>query len=78
MNINNITKKAIIIAPYSYHKNLLESRNNTSNLVDIKIMTIEDFLNNFFFTFDKKTIIYLMDKDKIKYSLAIFYFQYLG
>ena len=75
MNINEIVKKAIIIAPYSYHKSLIETRNQTTNLVDIKIMTIDEFLNNFFFSYDEKTIVYLMNKYNLKYSLATFYLK---
>ena len=77
MDFNNINKKAIIIAPYSYHKKLLNQKNNNHELKNIKIMTIEEFLKHLFFTYDAKAIVYLIEKYHIKYPLAILYLNHI-
>lgn len=63
--MNNIEDNTLII---TNNKNkLLKSINK---LVNVKIMSTTEFINSYYFTYNEKTIYYLMNKYNIKYDIA--------
>ena len=54
--------KKIIICPNDEKLNILEKINNNNELHSIKFMTINEFINNYYFSYDTKAIYYLMKK----------------
>ena len=72
-SMNNIQDNTIVI---TINKNKL--RKEISNkIVNIKIMTIKEFINSYYFTYDNKTIYYLMNKYNIKADIARIYLDNL-
>lgn len=75
--IEQIVEKSIVIAPQSLIPNLIKIKNKQINIVDIKMMTIEEFLQNYCFSYTEKTIVYLMKKYQLKYPLAKLYLKHM-
>ena len=59
----------IIICPNDEKNNILNSFNNDSKLHNIKFMTKNEFIKNYFFDYDYEAIYYLMKK--YKYNLDV-------
>ena len=64
--INNIKSDTLIICSDSSKSKILKMK----KLLPIKIMNIEEFRNKYYFTYDEKTILYLIDKYNMKYEVA--------
>ena len=60
----------IVITYPEIKKNILLNR---KKLVNEKIMTMQEFISKFLFTYNEKTIYYLMSKYNIKYDIALTY-----
>ena len=54
--------KKIIICPNDEKINLLNNLGNSNELHSNKFMTINEFINNFYFSYTKKTLYFLMNK----------------
>lgn len=63
----------LIICPHSLQKNVITEINSISELISYKIMDVHTFLENYLFSYDKKTILYLMKKLHLKYEIIIEY-----
>ena len=48
----------------SNKKKVVKEMNKSSRLIQYKVMTKKEFLDNYFFSYDKKTIKYLIEKEK--------------
>lgn len=55
-------EELLIICPTEEKMKILTNLQNDKNIYNIKFMTIEEFKNNYFFSYDEKTIYYLMNK----------------
>ena len=64
----------ILITESSYKNEILKS---TKSLINIKFMTLQEFINSYYFTYDEKTILYLINKYDIKYEIALEYLKNL-
>ena len=64
----------ILITESSYTNEILKS---TKSLINIKFMTLQEFINSYYFTYDEKTILYLINKYDIKYEIALEYLKNL-
>ena len=67
----------LIICPNNLKKRIIREINNNQKLIAFKVMDLQEFLNNYFFTYDKKTIFYIMCKYKVKYEIALEYLNSL-
>jgi len=65
---------SIIICNKNYKKNILKKLNKLCN---IKIYSIDDFIKLYYFTYDEDSILYVMQKYDIDYSLSIEYLDNL-
>ena len=54
-----MSKQTIYICPNSQKKKLLESFNYDNKIHNIKFFNKQEFINNYYFTYDDKTIYYL-------------------
>ena len=52
----------IVICPTSTKNKLLKDYSNSNNLVKTKFMTKQEYISNYYFSYDYKTIYYLMNK----------------
>jgi hypothetical protein len=68
LNIKLLKSHNIIICPDEKKKEILKITNNLDN--DIKFLTKEDIKKNFIFSYDEKTIVYLMKKKNLTYEGA--------
>lgn len=56
------TKEFLIICPNEEKNRILNILKEKKDIYDIKFMTIEEFKSNYFFSYDEKTIYYLIKK----------------
>lgn len=70
-----LKKNNLIICPNSLKKNITKEINQNSTLISYKIMDLKEFLQNYFFSYDKKTIFYLMKKLGLKYEIVLEYLE---
>ena len=59
----------IVICPTSTKNKLLKEYSISNNLVKTKFMTKQEYISNYYFSYDYKTIYYLMNK--YKYNLDV-------
>ena len=67
----------LLIVPSNIKEKILEEQNKKEELVNTKIMTLKEFINHYYFTYDKKTIYYLSENYNLKVSTAIEYLNNL-
>lgn len=65
----------LIICPNSLKKKIIEEINKNEQLISYKIMDLDSFMENYFFSYDKKTIFYLMKKLGLKYKIVLEYLE---
>ena len=52
----------LIVCPNDVKIKILEDNSKNNELVNIKFMTKKEFIDNYYFSYDDKTLYYLMDK----------------
>ena len=67
----------ILIIPNKIKNKIIEKYRSNNKLQDIKFMTMNEFINNYYFSYDYKTIKYLMDKYNYSYEVALTYVKNL-
>ncbi len=75
--IDNLKENNLIICPNSIKKKVVVELNKSSKLISYKIMDLKEFTENYFFSYNKKTIFHLMNKINLKYNIIIEYLQSL-
>lgn len=76
--LNELIKdNTLFIVPIQVKKNILYYLNNISDLINIKIMTLQEFYNNYFFSYDKEAIVYLSTHYNMKPSISKVYLDNL-
>lgn len=68
--LEKIEKYDLIITQNHIKEELLKKSSEEKKLIKTKFMTIEDFKNNMFQTYDERSIYYLMKNHNLKYSIA--------
>ena len=69
--------KKIIICPNEEKLNILNNLSNNKELHSIKFMTINEFINNYFFSYKKETLYFLMKKYNLNIDVAKVYLNNL-
>ncbi len=64
--LNDLKDETLIICPSTYKNEILEYLTNNKLIINIKIMTFNEYLKNYYFDYDIKTIKYLYDKYHMK------------
>jgi len=75
--INNIDNNSLIICSNLYKEDILLEINKLDKLLDIKIMSLNEFLNSFFFTYNEETIYYLKNKYNLNIDIINIYLNNL-
>ena len=75
--LENIKNNTILIVPDNIKEIIIKNIRDRYGLIDIKFMNIKEFRNNYFFSYNKKTIYYLMDKYLWKYEVCLTYLEQL-
>ena len=76
MNID-LSLKNLIITEYPYKIELLKKLNESSNFYDVKIMSKQELLSKYYYSYNEKAIYYLMDKYNINLDTALTYLKNL-
>lgn len=71
--LDNILNRTLLIVPNNLKNYVLETINKKDKLINIKVMTIKEFSNAYFFSYTKETIHFLVNKYKISVSNAILF-----
>ena len=69
----NIKHETIIICNDNYKRNLLKQFNETTSLYQVHFMSLNEFKKKYYFDYNYKTILYLMNKYNYKYEVAKIY-----
>ena len=70
-----INENSIVVCNSYYKKKILDYFNSNNELLNFKIININEFINNMTFAYDTKTIYYIMHKYNINYDTAIVYLK---
>lgn len=73
MNKTFIQDNTLIITNDSSRYCLIRNINKLSKLVNIKVITPRELIENYYFKYDERAIYYLINKYKIKYEIAKIY-----
>lgn len=71
---DNISNNSIIICNSNYKIQILKSINK---LINIKFLSMNEFIKSYLFDYDEKTILYLIKKYNINYEIALEYINNL-
>ena len=71
--LENIFTKTLLITPNNLKEKVLEEISKLDRLINIKIMTKEEFSKHYFFDYSKETIYYLVKNYQITPKNAIIY-----
>ncbi|MGN0973724.1 MAG: PD-(D/E)XK nuclease family protein [Bacilli bacterium] len=74
---NDLKKDTIIITNNSYKKNILKELSKDDKLYPTTFMSLKEFIDNYYFTYDEKAIYYLMTTYHYKYDVAKVYLDNL-
>ena len=77
MNLSK-DKLNIVVTPNSNKLKLLDSFNNEKDLHNIKFMTKNEFINNYYYSYDDKTILYLLKKYHLNIDIVKVYLNYMN
>ena len=72
-----IKDNLLIICPNEEKIKILDNLSKDDKLYDIKFMTKEEFKNNYYFSYDEKTLHYLLTKYKLNLDVAKVYLKNL-
>lgn len=73
MNDKLIQDNALIITNDSSKYYLIKNINQLSNILNIKVITPRELIENYYFKYDEQAIYYLVNKYHIKYDIAKIY-----
>ena len=71
---NDITNNSIVICNQNYKLEILK---NMKKLINVKFISMEEFIKSYYFDYDEKTILYMIKKYNLKYDIALEYLNNL-
>lgn len=75
--IKDIKKSTIIITEKNLKQEIIKYISKQDKLIDIKVITIKEFIKEFCFDYNEKTIFYIMKQYNINYDIALIYLKNL-
>ena len=75
--LNTLKNNDLIVTENYYKLDLLEKLNNREELMNLKFITKKEFLSKYYFSYDEKTVYYLIEKYNINESIARIYLDNL-
>lgn len=73
--LNDLKNNSLLICPNDIKNTVLQELNKMKKLINIKFMTIEELIKKYYFDYDNKTILYLMNTYNINYDIALIYLK---
>ena len=71
--LNSIENNDLIITTNNIKKDILRQLSKNKKIINIKIMTLQEFKDNYFGTYNKEAIVYLMRTYHYPYDIALKY-----
>ena len=68
--LNKLTDNTIFITPNSVKEQILVSLNKKDKILNIKFMTLEEVRNNYYFEYDEKALLFIMDNYKLNVDIS--------
>ena len=68
--LNKLTDNTILITPNSVKEQILVSLNKKDKILNIKFMTLEEVRNNYYFEYDEKALLFIMDNYKLNVDIS--------
>lgn len=68
--INSLKENNLIICPSDYKKSILLDLNKSKKILDVSFLSLNEYINNYLFTYDNKAILYLVNKYKLSVKNA--------
>lgn len=75
--LKHLSKETIVITNYAYKDYLLKELSKEQKLYNISFLSMKELINRYYFSYDHKSIYYLMDKYNLKYDIADLYLKNL-
>ena len=75
--LDEINTKTLLICDPEFKIKVLEYLNKNNKIIDLKIMSKQEFLNHYFFSYSEKVIYYVKNKYKITREIACIYLDNL-
>ena len=72
--LESIKNNSIVICNSNYKIKLLKG---IKKLINIKFISMDEFIKSYYFDYDEKTILYVIKKYGVKYEIALEYLQNL-
>ena len=72
--LDEVKNNTIIICNSNYKMQLLKS---IKKLINIKFISMNEFIKSYYFDYDEKTILYVIKKYNVKYEIALEYLNNL-
>ena len=73
--LKDLKNNSLLICPNDIKNTILQELNKMKKLINIKFMTIEELIKKYYFDYDNKTILYLMNTYNINYDIALIYLK---
>ncbi len=71
--LNLIEDNSILIIPNNIKEEVIKNIRNQNKNLNIKIFSLEEFINNLTFTYNEETIFRLMQQENVNYNIASIY-----
>lgn len=68
--IDSLKENNLIICPSDYKKSILLDLNKSKKILDVSFLSLNEYINNYLFTYDNKAILYLVNKYKLSVKNA--------
>ena len=81
LDLNSIKNNTLLIIPSHLKDDILLQLSSNNILKNIKLMTMDEFIKNYLFDYDKKAIYYIVNKYNVKVDIALVYLKsiyYIG
>ena len=72
--LDRLNNNSLIICNNTYKTQILKS---IKKLINIKFMSMDEFIKSYYFDYDEKSVLYLINKYNIKYEIALEYLNNL-
>ena len=72
--LNDINDNSLIICNNIYKMQILKS---IKKLINVKFMSMDEFIKSYYFDYDEKSILYLINKYNLKHEIALEYLNNL-
>ena len=70
MDINFLDDDSVLIVPHSVKTSILKKIDESGNLLNVKFMSREEFIEKSTFSYDDNALLYLMDEYDYDYGVA--------